>query len=131
MAAILQADFTRPHQLLAAADFLVLPSRAEPFGLVVAEAQRYGAAPLVRAVDGLADQVKDGETGLSFNAFHPLVLRRTLEAASASWQQGYWQQRYQRLHQRAYYWPQQACKWQQLLNWWAAGGRRSGARAIA
>ena len=45
------------HQLLAAADYLVVPSRFEPCGLVAPHGQRYGAVPIVASVGGLKDVV--------------------------------------------------------------------------
>ncbi|KAL6753249.1 hypothetical protein V8C86DRAFT_3019499 [Haematococcus lacustris] len=48
------------HLLLAAADFLVLPSRWEPCGLLALQALRYAALPLVSPVGGLMDAVGAG-----------------------------------------------------------------------
>lgn len=62
----LKADFSLPHQVFAGADFLLLPSLTEPFGIVVAEARQYGVVPIVRKVGGLDDQVKNGVNGFSF-----------------------------------------------------------------
>ena len=45
------------HLLMAAADYVVVPSRFEPCGLVAQSAARYGALPIVTAVGGLADFV--------------------------------------------------------------------------
>lgn len=52
------SDFTLPHEIYAGTDFVVVPSRYEPFGNVALEALRYGAVPLVRKTGGLADIVK-------------------------------------------------------------------------
>lgn len=45
------------HLLLAAADYLLVPSRFEPCGLVALYALRYGAVPIVSATGGLRDIV--------------------------------------------------------------------------
>lgn len=59
------------HRALAAADFVILPSRFEPCGLVQLYAQRYGALPIARATGGLVDTVIDCdaklETGTGFS----------------------------------------------------------------
>ncbi len=59
------------HQMYAAADFILMPSRVEPCGLNQMYAMRYGTIPIVRNTGGLKDTVKDfGEKngfGICFN----------------------------------------------------------------
>ncbi|MET0379893.1 MAG: glycogen synthase GlgA [Spongiibacteraceae bacterium] len=67
----LQVDEPLAHQLTAAADLQLMPSRFEPCGLNQMYAQRYGTIPVVRNTGGLADTVVDSNP-------------TTLEAATAT-----------------------------------------------
>jgi starch synthase len=63
--AFIAFDTALAHQLLAAADFVLMPSRFEPCGLTQLYAMHYGALPIVRETGGLADTVEnyDESTG--------------------------------------------------------------------
>jgi UDP-glucose:(heptosyl)LPS alpha-1,3-glucosyltransferase len=51
------------RDLLAAADALVLPTRAEPFGMVVVEAMLMGVPPIVSEVAGASEIIESGRNG--------------------------------------------------------------------
>jgi starch synthase len=74
------------HQLYAASDFLMMPSRVEPCGLNQMYAMRYGTIPIVRAVGGLRDTVPDiGDPegrGIRFLQFHKNDLLHALWRAT-------------------------------------------------
>ncbi len=61
------------HQMYAAADFLLMPSRVEPCGLNQMYALKYGTIPIVRKTGGLKDSVVDmGDAngyGITFQNF--------------------------------------------------------------
>lgn len=71
------------HQLMAGADFVLMPSLYEPCGLTQMHAQRYGAPVVGRRVGGIADTVVDGDTGFLFDAFDVASLDGALARALA------------------------------------------------
>ena len=70
---------TDPWQALAAMDVLVVPSRAEPWGRVAAEAQRAGVPVLAANAGGLPDIVTDRRDGLLFPPRDPEALGALLK----------------------------------------------------
>jgi starch synthase len=81
--AVLRFDAALARRVYAGVDVLLVPSRVEPCGLVQLYALRYGAVPVVHAVGGLRDTVRDGETGFLFHeptaAALVTTVRRALE----------------------------------------------------
>ena len=63
-------DNTLAHEIEAACDIYLMPSRYEPCGLNQMYSLRYGAAPIVRETGGLADTIidysRDPERGVGF-----------------------------------------------------------------
>jgi len=67
--AVIAYDEQLAHQIYAASDFILMPSRFEPCGLNQMYAMRYGTVPVVRHTGGLIDTVPDigdGGYGISF-----------------------------------------------------------------
>nr|AND76970.1 granule-bound starch synthase [Castanea mollissima] len=66
------AKFNVPlaHMVIAGADFMLIPSRFEPCGLIQLHAMRYGTVPIVASTGGLVDTVKEGFTGFHMGAFN-------------------------------------------------------------
>ena len=81
VAAFFDFNEEREHKLLAASDFLLMPSQYEPCGLTQMQAQRYGALPVVRRVGGLADTVEDRVTGFLFDEYAPWALTEAVRYA--------------------------------------------------
>ncbi|MHC1480791.1 glycogen synthase GlgA [Frateuria aurantia] len=69
------------RQMLAGADFLLMPSRFEPCGLSQMYAQRFGCLPIAHATGGLLDTVDDGVTGFLFESATLDSFRRSLQRA--------------------------------------------------
>jgi starch synthase len=76
-------DEALAHLVEAGADVFLMPSRFEPCGLNQMYSLRYGTVPVVRAVGGLADTVRDGETGFVFEEYSPEALVATVRRALA------------------------------------------------
>jgi len=78
------------HRVFAASDFVCVPSRFEPCGLVQLYAQRYGALPVAHATGGLVDTIVDCDskletgTGFLFDAPAKDALLGALERAIAA-----------------------------------------------
>ncbi|KAI3878315.1 hypothetical protein MKX03_021775 [Papaver bracteatum] len=66
------AKFNVPlsHMIIAGVDFMMIPSRFEPCGLIQLHAMRYGTVPIVASTGGLVDTVKEGFTGFQMGAFN-------------------------------------------------------------
>ncbi|KAK9713633.1 hypothetical protein RND81_06G041300 [Saponaria officinalis] len=66
------AKFNVPlaHMMIAGADFMLIPSRFEPCGLIQLHAMRYGTVPIVASTGGLVDTVKEGYNGFQMGAFN-------------------------------------------------------------
>ena len=77
-------DEALAHLIEAGADVFLMPSRFEPCGLNQMYSLRYGTVPVVRAVGGLADTVRDGETGFAFDEYSPRALVATVRRALAA-----------------------------------------------
>jgi len=64
--------------MMGALDVLVLPSRAEPFGTVLAEAMQAGTPVVATRVGGLPEVVEDGVTGRLVEPGQPEALARAV-----------------------------------------------------
>jgi starch synthase len=72
------------HRLQGGGDVVLVPSRFEPCGLTQMYGLRYGTLPLVRRTGGLADTVRDGETGFVFDAATPAAFAEAWRRAAAA-----------------------------------------------
>lgn len=66
---ITRFDEPLAHQLYAASQLCLIPSRFEPCGLVQLIAMRYGSLPIARATGGLTDTIKPHHNGFLFEKY--------------------------------------------------------------
>lgn len=122
MRPFLTYDAELAHLIYAGSDLLLMPSLFEPCGLGQLIAMRYGCVPVVRATGGLADTVRDSETGFTFYEYNSEAFFQAVQRAiylyrtdKAAWQ----------AIQRAgmisdFSWTRSALGYQQLYQWAAA-----------
>jgi glycosyltransferase involved in cell wall biosynthesis len=67
-----------PLPWMKAADIFVLASRAEPFGLVLAEARSQGCAIVATNVDGIPEVLEHGKAGILVPPLSPIDLAREI-----------------------------------------------------
>lgn len=77
-------DRSEVIDLLLGCDVFVLPSRAEPFGIVLAEAMMAGRPVVATRVGGIPEVVDDGETGFLVEPDDPAELADALGRLAAN-----------------------------------------------
>jgi starch synthase len=81
MAAVLRYDAELAPLVYGGSDVFLMPSLFEPCGLGQLIAMRYGSVPVVRATGGLADTVRDGVSGFTFDDYTSEALWNALARA--------------------------------------------------
>lgn len=79
-------DDTLAHQIYAASDFIVIPSRYEPCGLIQMIAMLFGTIPIAHKTGGLKDSIKDGFNGFLFSAYSSEALEQKVLKAVDMWE---------------------------------------------
>ncbi len=116
------------HQIEAAADIFLMPSRYEPCGLNQMYSLRYGTVPIVRRTGGLADTVElydpeaDTGTGFVFDHFTPVGMGWALDFALRTYHQDpeAWKRLQIRGMQRDFSWQRQGKEYERLYDLLAA-----------
>lgn len=99
------------RRIHAGADIFLMPSRFEPCGLGQMIAMRYGGVPLVHAVGGLADTVRDYDpltgagTGFAFHRYDAMALYTTMVRAVETYRHpDIWRRLQERCMQQDFSW---------------------------
>lgn len=73
------------NQIYAASDFIVIPSKFEPCGLIQMIAMGYGTLPIAHKTGGLRDSIKPGYNGFLFETYDAKALQDAVEKAVDIW----------------------------------------------
>jgi len=73
------------NQIYAASDFVLIPSKFEPCGLIQMIAMSFGTLPIAHRTGGLIDSINNGHNGFLFKNYTAEALRETVEKAVNIW----------------------------------------------
>lgn len=73
------------HQIYAASDFIIIPSRYEPCGLIQMIAMLFGTIPIAHKTGGLKDSIKEGYNGFLFSKHNSGALEKAITKAISVW----------------------------------------------
>ena len=114
-------DETLSHKIIAGSDLFMVPSRYEPCGLTQMYALKYGTIPLVRAVGGLQDTVKEYQaktnegSGFKFDQYEKKALIKSMNKALALYQtQSAWKNLMKNAMKENFGWPRIADQYLQM-----------------
>ncbi len=103
------------RRLYGGGDCVLIPSRFEPCGLVQLLGQRYGTLPVAHRVGGLADTIRDGESGILFDEASAAALVEAVDRAAALFSDQGAEAVLRRLLSLDVSWAGPAARWEQLL----------------
>lgn len=69
------------HKLYASSDFIIIPSRYEPCGLIQMVAMKYGTIPIASKTGGLKDSIANGKDGILFEKGKSIRLKKAIRYA--------------------------------------------------
>ncbi len=128
VAGIFEFTEKREHEILAAADFLLMPSMYEPCGLTQMRSQRYGALPVARRVGGLSDTIEDRVTGFLFDEYEPWALEEAVRYAIEMYRdRAVWREHVRRAMLQDFSWHRSAERYAEVYR--RARARREASRA--
>jgi len=78
-------DDAMAHRVYGGADFVLIPSKFEPCGLVQMIAMQYGSLPIAYETGGLKDSIRDGVNGFLFHAYSTESLIFAMRKAIEMW----------------------------------------------
>lgn len=82
----LRFDDRLAHQIYAGSDFIVIPSKYEPCGLIQMIAMLFGTLPIAHKTGGLKDSIRDGYNGFLFSDYSSEALEEKVVKAVTMWE---------------------------------------------
>ncbi|OIO13858.1 hypothetical protein COV53_00055 [Candidatus Gottesmanbacteria bacterium CG11_big_fil_rev_8_21_14_0_20_37_11] len=82
---IFNFDSSLANQIYASADFLLVPSKFEPCGLIQMLGLFFGTIPIANKTGGLVDTIIDGKNGFFFHKYTSLAMEKTVKKAICIW----------------------------------------------
>ncbi|OGG13995.1 hypothetical protein A3D77_03350 [Candidatus Gottesmanbacteria bacterium RIFCSPHIGHO2_02_FULL_39_11] len=73
------------HEIYASSDFLLIPSKFEPCGLIQMLAMYNGTLPIAHKTGGLKDSIKDTVNGFLFENYSPVTFSNAVKKAMHIW----------------------------------------------
>ena len=119
MTAVLAYEADLAPLIYAGSDIFLMPSLFEPCGLGQLIAMRYGSVPLVRYTGGLADTVREPQTGFVFHNFSAEDFWHALQRAIYVYNMDkpLWREIQKTGMNSEFSWEQSAIGYQQLYDW--------------
>lgn len=78
-------DEVLAQQIYAGSDFILIPSKFEPCGLIQMIAMFFGTLPIAHTTGGLRDSIKDNVNGFLFDKYTSKALENSLKKAVGIW----------------------------------------------
>jgi len=78
-------DDNLAHQIYAASDFIVIPSKYEPCGLIQMIAMLFGTIPIAHKTGGLKDSIREGYNGFLFPSYSSEEMEKKVMHAITMW----------------------------------------------
>lgn len=75
------------NEIYAASDFIIIPSKFEPCGLIQMIAMFYGTLPIAHRTGGLIDSIRDNVNGFIFDNYTSEALENAVQKALFIWHQ--------------------------------------------
>lgn len=92
-------DEVLAHQMYSASDFMLIPSKFEPCGLIQMMAMFCGTLPIAHKTGGLSDSIKNHVNGFLFEKYSSEALEKTMKEAVEIWKKD--KQRYRMMVETA------------------------------